>query len=87
MGAQEARWGQIWGCTRRGYAFFYVKSYENHQLGQDFFLRNRITSAVKKLDFVDGRMSYTVIRSGMCDIIVLNLGMDGRIILQLSLKQ
>jgi len=44
-------------------------------------------SAFKKAGFFDGRLSYTVIRGGMCDIIVLNLGMDGRIILQLSLKQ
>jgi hypothetical protein len=44
-------------------------------------------SAVKKVRFVDSRVSYIVIRGGMCDIIVLNLGMDGRIILQLGLKQ
>jgi len=44
-------------------------------------------SAVKKAVFVDGRVSHKVIRGGMCDIIVLNLGVDGRIILQLSLKQ
>jgi hypothetical protein len=30
---------------------------------------------------------YMVIRGGMCDIIVLNWGMDVRIFLQLSLKQ
>ena len=87
MEAQEARWEQMWRCTRRGCAFFCVKSHEDHQLGQDFFVRNRIMSAVKKVYFVDGRLSYMVIRGGMCDITVLNLGIDGRIIFQLSLKQ
>jgi hypothetical protein len=43
--------------------------------------------AVKKVGFVDGRVSHIVIRGGMCDIIFLNLGMEGRIFLQLSLKQ
>lgn len=87
MGVHEARWGQMWCYTRRGYAFFYVKSHENHQLGHDFFVCNGIMSAVKKVDFIDGQLSCIVIRGGMCDIIVLNLGIDGRIILQLSLKQ
>lgn len=44
-------------------------------------------SVVKKAGFVDGKVSHIVIIGGMCDIIVLNLGMDGRIILQLNLKK
>jgi hypothetical protein len=42
-------------------------------------------SAVKKGGFVDGKVSHIVINGGMCNIIVLNLCMDERITLQLSL--
>ena len=38
---------------------------------QDFFVHQRIVSAVKRVEFVSDRMSYIVLRGGWCNIIVL----------------
>jgi hypothetical protein len=39
---------------------------ENHE-----FVHKRIISAVKRVEFVSGRMSYIILRGRWCDIIVL----------------
>jgi hypothetical protein len=46
---------------------------ENHELGRDFFVHKRIISAVKRVELVCGRMSYTILRGRWYDIIVLNV--------------
>jgi hypothetical protein len=40
---------------------------------QVFFVRKRIISAVKKVEFVSDRMSYIILRGHWCDIIGLNI--------------
>ena len=40
---------------------------------QDFFVHNRIVSAVKRVEFVGNRVSYIVLNGGWCDNIVLNV--------------
>jgi hypothetical protein len=37
------------------------------------FVHSRIISAVKRVEFVSGRMSYLILRGRWCDIIVLNV--------------
>jgi hypothetical protein len=59
---QGARWNGV-GTERAGeYTFFYGKENENHELDTVFFVHKRITSAVKKIEFVNDRMSYIILR-------------------------
>ena len=40
---------------------------------QDFFVRKRIASAVKRVEYVSDSMSYIVLRGRWCNIVVLNV--------------
>ena len=42
-------------------------------MGKGFFVHHRIVSAVKRVQFVSDRMSYTVLRGCWCNVIVQNV--------------
>jgi hypothetical protein len=59
--------------TSRGIHIFLGKGNENHELGTGFFVQKRITSAVKRVEFDNDRMSYIILRGHWFHIIVLNV--------------
>ena len=65
--------GQRGHSKNRGFNFFYGKGKHIHQLGTGFFVHHRILSAIKRVKFVNDRVSYIVLRGRCFNIIVLNV--------------
>jgi exonuclease III len=72
VGVQEVRWEK--GATEwaEDYTFLCGQGNGVHQLGTGFYIRKRIVSVVRRLEFISDRMSYIEVRGRWCNIIVLN---------------
>jgi hypothetical protein len=65
--------GGQWHRTSRRIHMLYGKGNENDELGTGFFVHKRIILAVKRVEFVNDRMSYVILRDRWFHIIVMNV--------------
>jgi hypothetical protein len=73
VGVQKVIWEGSGTEPVREYTFFYRMGNENHELGTGFFMRKRIMSSVKRIEFVSDRITYIILRGYWCRIILLNI--------------
>jgi hypothetical protein len=66
----QVRWEGGGTEPAREYTFFCGKGNENHELGTSLFVHKRIISAVKRVEFVSDRISYTILRGCWCHIVL-----------------
>jgi hypothetical protein len=62
VGVQEVRWEGSGTEPVGEYTFFCGKGNENHELGIGFLVHKRIISTVRRVEFVNDRMSYVILR-------------------------
>jgi exonuclease III len=62
VGVQEVRWEGSGTIPAGEYTFFYGKGNENHELRTGVFVHKKITSEVRRAEFVNDRMSYIILR-------------------------
>jgi hypothetical protein len=67
---QDVRWGGGGTEPAGEYTFFYGRGNANHELGTGFFMHKRIIRAGKRVKFISDRMSYIILRSRWCDIVL-----------------
>jgi hypothetical protein len=54
--------GGQWHRTRREYTLFYGKGTENHELGTGFLYIRESYQQLKRVEFINDRMSYIILR-------------------------
>jgi exonuclease III len=70
---QEVRWEKGGTEWAEDYTFFCGERNGDYQSGTGFFIRKRIISAFRRMEFISYRVSYIILRGHSCNIIVLNV--------------
>jgi hypothetical protein len=52
------------------YTFFYGQGNGDYQLETGIFVHKRIASTFRRVEFINDRMSYIILRGGWCNVIV-----------------
>jgi hypothetical protein len=73
VSVQEVRWDKGGTVRDRDCNFFYGRGNEKSSIWNKIFTHYRLVSAVNRVEFVNGRMSYIVLRARWCNVIVLNV--------------
>jgi exonuclease III len=73
VGVQEVRWEKEGTERAEDYTFFYGEGIEDYQLGSGFFAHKRIVSAFRRVEFINDRLTYIILKGHRCYIIVLNV--------------
>jgi hypothetical protein len=73
VGVQDVRWEKSGTEWAEDYIFFYEQGNGDHQLVTGFSIHKRIISAVRRVEFINDRMSYIILRGCWCNIIVLGV--------------
>jgi hypothetical protein len=73
VGLQKVKWDKG-GTARAGdYNYSYIKGNRNQLLVTGFLVHHRIVSAVKRVECVNDRVTYTVLIGRWCNIMVLKM--------------
>jgi exonuclease III len=59
---QEVRWEKGGTEQPEDYTFLYEQGNGDHQLGIGFFVHKKTVPAVRRVEFIGDRMSYTILR-------------------------
>jgi hypothetical protein len=70
-GVQEVRWDKSGTEPTGDYTFSYGNGNADHLLGTSFLVHKRIMSAVKRVEFVSDRMSYTECPGKKCQDFII----------------
>jgi hypothetical protein len=73
VAVQEVTWVGYGSQPEDNYMFSYGNGKACHQLGMCYFVRKGIISAVKRVAFINNKMSYITLGGRWCGIIVLNV--------------